>query len=151
MAEGKSKHPGLIKAAMADMSELKSDVGKAGPELKAVGSAATALKQAGDTAEKSYKDQLKYCEKIVEKYATKVNEIAEIEEDLKGAKGDKKAEADILKKHKKADAEADDLRDEYNEAVKVFATLSEVVDKALEAVGDAGDNLTGFTAHAAGG
>ncbi len=146
MPEGKSKHPGLIKAAMEDVASLKSEVGKAGPSLRALASAATAMLKAVDVADKGYKDQLGYCEKIIQKYATKVNEIAQLEEDLKAAKGDKKAEAEILKKHKKADGEADELRKEYNTAVKVFAALSDALDANAEAVVAATENVQGFSA-----
>ncbi|MFN0115730.1 MAG: hypothetical protein ACKVPY_13750 [Paracoccaceae bacterium] len=146
MPEGKSKHPGLIKAATQNVASLKSQVSKAGPALKGIVGAATGLKSAVDSSEKAFKDQLGYCEKVIEKYATKVNEIAEIEEDLKGAKGDKKAEAEILKKHKKADGEADELREEYNTAVQVFETLSDVINEATEAVTAAVGKFEGFSA-----
>ncbi len=150
MAEGKSKHPGLIKAAMQNLGVMKNGVGRAQGQLKAISAAATSLaKMSGDT-EKVFKDQLGYCEKVIDKYATKVNEIAEIEEDLKAAKGDKKAEAEILKKHKKADGEADALREEYNEAVKVFATMTETQRDAADKVAEAADAFIGFSANGPG-
>lgn len=149
MAAPKSKHPDLMKAAVEDVSNLRADIGRVGPALKALSAAAAAVTKAADTAEKAYKDQLVYCEKTIGYYAVKVGEIRKLEEDYENAKGDKKAEAEIEKKHKKADAQADAFRKEYNTAVQVFETLSEVVEKAVEAVVDAAEKVEGFTAEAA--
>lgn len=149
MAALKSKHIELIKDAVEDVSNLRADVGRVGPALKALSAAATAAAKAADTAEKSYKDQLGYCEKIISNYATKVNEIADLEEQYRSAKGDKKAEAEIEKKHKKADAQADVLRKDYNTAVQVFETLSDVIDATVEAFVAAAEKVEGFSAAAA--
>jgi hypothetical protein len=57
----------------------------------------------------------------------KTLEIAGIELDLEDAEGDRKAEAPLLKTHKKADGEA----------VEVFRTLSETVEEAASRIADA--------------
>jgi chromosome segregation ATPase len=137
MPAGKSEHPGLVKTAMDKFGTLKKGMGKLGPAVKEVGAAAAELKSAADDADKAFKDQLSYCEKLIEKYATKANEIAEIEADLDDAKGDKKAEADLLKKHKKADGEAEAIRKDYGQAMEVFRTLSGLVESASERVASA--------------
>lgn len=142
MAAAKSDHPGMVKAAMEKFGTMKKGLGKLGPVARELGAAASALKSAVDDAEKAFDTQLSYCEKLIEKYATKANEIAEIEADLEDAKGDKKAEAELLKKHKKADAEADKIRSAYGEATEVFRTLSELVEKASERVATAADRFT---------
>ncbi len=146
MPELKSKHPGLIKAATDNAGVLKRGVGKSSGQLRDISGAATGLKQAADMADRTFKDQAGYCEKVIEKYATKVNEIAEIEEDYKAAKGDKKAEAELEKKHKKADGEADKLRDEYNTAVEVFETISDMVADAIGKMQAASEKFEKFTA-----
>jgi chromosome segregation ATPase len=148
MPKAKSEHPGLVKTAMDRLSTMKKGLAKTFPALKEIGGAAAALKSAADTAEKAFRDQQTFCEKLVEKYATKANEIAEIEADLDEAKGDKKAEAELLKKHKKADGEADGLREEYARAMEVFRTLSDVVSEARGRVDAATDR---FEAAKAGG
>jgi chromosome segregation ATPase len=137
MPAAKSEHPGLVKTAMEKFGTMKKGLGKLGPVVKDLGAAATALKSAADDADKAFKDQLSYCEKLIEKYATKANEIAEIEADLDDAKGDKKAEAELLKKHKKADGEASAIRKDYAQATEVFRTLSGLVESASERVATA--------------
>lgn len=141
MPQGKSEHPGLVKTAMERFNTMKKGLAKTYPALKEISSSATALKSAADAADKAFKDQEAYCAKLIEKYATKANEIAEIEADLEDAKGDKKAEAELLKKHKKADAEATALREAYAKAMEVFQTLSDVVSEARGKVDGATDKF----------
>lgn len=148
MAEGKSKHPGLVKAASDNVAMLKRKVATSGAALKEIIAAAGALQDACADAASGFKDQLGYCEKIIDDYKTKVNEIADLEEQLKEAKGDKNAEKDLLKKHKKADGEADALRDKYNTAVEVYQTLSEVVTGALDRAAAAGKKFEPLSAGA---
>lgn len=127
MPEGKSKHPGLVKTAMDAFARLEKGLGKTYPALKDIAGVAGSLKSAADQTEKMFREQQAYCGKLIEDYATKANEIAEIEQDLEEAKGDKKAEAPLLKKHKKADGECDDLRKEYAEAMEVFRAMSDAI------------------------
>lgn len=137
MPEGKSKHPGMVKEAREKVTEMRRAVSKMIPLAKTIATSAANLKTLADACDKSFKDQLTYCDKLVEKYVTKCNEIADIEIDLEGAKGDKKAEAELLKKHKKADGEAEDIRTQYGEAVKVFITISDSIDEAGAAAASA--------------
>lgn len=137
MPEGKSKHPGLVKTASDTFSRMSKGLAKTYPTLKELSAAAAALRAAADEADKAFRDQESFCGKLIERYTEKANEIAEIELDLEEAKGDKKAEAPLLKKHKKADGEADDIRKEYGEAVEVFRTLSETVEEAASRIADA--------------
>ncbi len=130
MPEGKSKHPGMVKEAREKVTEMRRALNKAAPVIKSIVTAASNLKTSSEACDKTFKDQLAYCEKLVEKYVTKANQIADIEVDLEGAEDDKKAKAELLKKHKKADGEAEDIRLEYAEAVKLFLTLGGTVHEA---------------------
>jgi chromosome segregation ATPase len=141
MADGKSKHPGLVKTAMDAFSKMEKGLSKTYPAQKDVGNAATAIKSAAEATEKMFRDQQGYCGELIEDYATKANETAEIEQDLEGAKGDKKAEAPLLKKHKKADGECDDLRKEYADAMEVFRAMSDSLSDLRKQVDAAMDKL----------
>lgn len=146
MPKAKSEHPGLVKAANDRLSALKKGLGKAAPLLKDLSAGAASLKAVADATEKNLRDQQTYCERLVEKYVTKANEIAEIEMDLDSAEGDKKAEAELLKKHKKADAEATALREAYGKATEALRTLFETVAEAREKIDTAADKLSAVEA-----
>lgn len=146
MAKAQSEHPGLVKAANDRLSALKKGLSKAAPLVRELSAGAASLKAAADATEKSLRDQQTYCEKLVEKYVTKANEIAEIEMDLEEAEGDKKAEAELLKKHKKADSEATAIREAYGKATEALRTLFDTVKEAREKIDAAADKLASVEA-----
>jgi len=142
----KSKHPPLLKAALADIASMKKNIDKNLTTMKAIAKACASTQSSTIATSSGFNKQYKYLQDVVEKYATQIVEIGQLETDLAEAKGNKKKEAEIKKALAKAEKAGDASRKEYNVGCKLMATLSQGMIDQVDGVATAAEKFVKFTA-----
>lgn len=140
----KSKHPPLMKTALADIARINTGMKKDLTALKDIAKTCAATQKMATGTEGDFQKQFKYLQDVVENYAKKCIEIEQLESDLAAAKGDKKREADVKRALAKADKDADAIRKLYNQGGKVFSTLSDLMRGQIDSLGVSCGKFTGF-------
>lgn len=140
----KSKHPPLMKTALADIDRINTAIKKDLSALKDIAKTCAATQKMATGTEGDFQKQFKYLQDVVEKYAKKCIAIEQLESDLAAAKGDKRKEADVKKALARADKDADAIRNLYNQGGKVFSTLSDLMRAQIDGLGASCGKFTGF-------
>ena len=142
---GKSKHPPLLKKALADIARVNTEMKKEVAALKGIAKACASTQKFSASTAGDFVKQYKYLQDVIEKYAKKVIAIEQLEKDMAAAKGDKKKEAEVKKKLAKAEKEADAHRKEYSLAGDVFGTLTGLMNGEIDKLAAASGKFSGFT------
>lgn len=141
---GKSKHPTVLITYLKNIGTINKLIKSNNAALERYSKACvSAQKLADSTITKSGK-QYKYLRDVIDKYARKVWEIQELEEQQQKAKGDKNKEATLKKKIAKADKEADAIRKEYELAMQRLSVTSALMTGEKNRVKAAGRKVIGF-------
>lgn len=122
----KSKHPRLLPKALADIADLNGDRKKNATFLKKLKSLCGGTIATSDATIKNTDAQYKYLQDVIDRYARKV---VEIETEEEKSSPDKRALTRLEK-------EADKLRKEYNDGVRVLSDLSITMYEQMTKIGN---------------
>ena len=130
---GGSKHPKNVKRALDAVAAVKKTITKDSTHFTKTAKACSDAAAIAKAMPRDYDSVYRTLQQITEKYAEKAFLIQEAEEELASASGDRKKEAELKKKIKKLDAEAETISASYGEARKTFASLRALLGDQLSA------------------
>lgn len=117
----KSKHIKLLPKAIEDISEINKDKKKNAVYLKKLKDHCDGTVAIADACTKNTETQYRFLQGVVDRYSRKV---IEIETEEKKSSPDKRVLAKLEK-------EADKIRKEYNDGIRMLADLTAAVDEQM--------------------